>query len=306
MNAQTGNLPASVRQRLLTLAKARNEDFQRVLVQYALERLLYRLSRSQYADRFILKGALLFTLWMEEPHRRTRDLDLLGAGDPSPERLTPLFQELCTLVVEADGLVFDAGSVIARPIREENLYGGVRVNLKAFLDAARIPLQIDVGFGDAVTPVPTVIRFPTLLEFPAPSLRAYAQETVIAEKLSALVALGLDNSRLKDFFDLWTLAQHFPFDGERLGEAISATFARREMSLPVGTPVGLSEVFSSNAAKQTQWRTFLQQSASPPRQTLALDEVIAFIGTFLLPVLSTLSSSGTRTGMWPPGGPWQN
>jgi hypothetical protein len=305
MKAQTGNLPASVRQRLLTLAKARQEDFQRVLVQYALERLLYRLSQSPYADRFILKGALLFTLWMAEPHRRTRDLDLLGSGDGSPEHLTLLFQELCTLPVEADGLAFDADSVTARPIREENIYGGVRVTLKAFLGAARISLQIDVGFGDAVTPGPAVIRFPTLLDFPAPSLRVYAQETVIAEKLSALVALGMDNSRMKDFFDLWTLAQHFPFEGERLGEAIRATFARREMSLPVGTPVGLSKVFSSHTAKQTQWRAFLQQSVSPSRQALTLDTAIGFVGTFLLPILNTLSTEETWTGVWPPGGPWQ-
>lgn len=299
------NLAASVRQRLLTLAKARNDDFQRLLTQYALERLLYRLSRSVYAERFILKGALLFTLWMEEPHRPTRDLDLLGAGEPSIERLAVLFQDLCALEVEADGLSFEGSSVAARQIREETIYGGVRVTLKAFLDKARIPLQIDVGFGDAVTPPPEVITFPTLLEFPAPSLRAYAQETVIAEKLSALVSLDLDNSRMKDFFDLWTLAQRFPFDGARLSEAISATFARRGMSIPADAPTGLSEVFSGSPAKQIQWRAFLQQSVLPPQQALPLDEVVSFLGLFLLPVLRALSAGEIMTGTWPAGGPWR-
>ena len=150
MNTNPINLAASVRQRLLTLAKARQDDFQYVLTQYALERLLYRLSRSGFAESFVLKGALLFTLWVDEPHRRTRDLDLLGTGEPSPERLVLLFQELCTLDVDADGLTFDADSVVAKPIREENIHGGVRVTLRAFLEKARIPLQIDVGFGDAM------------------------------------------------------------------------------------------------------------------------------------------------------------
>lgn len=306
MSTNPINLAASVRQRLLTLAKARQDDFQYVLTQYALERLLYRLSRSEVPERFVLKGALLFTLWIDEPHRRTRDLDLLGTGDPSAERLVLLFQELCMLDVEADGLTFDAGSVVAKPIREENIYGGIRVTLRAFLDKARIPLQIDVGFGDAVMPAPTVITYPTLLEFPAPSLRAYAQETVIAEKLSALVALDMDNSRMKDFFDLWTLAKRFSFEGKSLGAAISATFERRGMSIPASTPVGLTEVFSGNPTKQTQWRAFLRQSVSLPQQALMLEEVISLLAIFLLPVMNALSADGIMPGTWSPNGPWQN
>lgn len=298
------NIAASVRQRLYNLAKAQNDDFQRILTQYALERLLYRLGCSPHAGRFILKGALLFLLWTEEPHRRTRDLDLLGAGDPSPERLAALFREICVLEVEDDGLVFDAATVTAKPIREENIYGGVRVTLKATLDKARIPVQVDVGFGDSVTPEPVAIEFPTLLPFPSPQLRAYVRETVIAEKFSAMVTLDLDNSRMKDFFDLWFLAKQFAFDGERLKEAIRATFERRTLSIPQGTPTALTTVFSENAAKQTQWKAFVAHNVSEPFHSLSLREVIAFLADFLLPVLKALQGDSAFPFQWEPAGPW--
>ncbi len=270
-----------MRQRLLNLSTVRQDNFNRLLTQYALERLLYRISRSPHSEHFILKGAMLFLLWMEEPHRHTRDLDLLGTGDPAPERLTALFQEICILEVAEDGMVFDPTTVTAKNIREENMYGGVRVRLTAFLEKARIPLQIDVGYGDAVTPDPEAMTFPTLLDFPPPLLRAYARETVIAEKLSALITLDMDNSRMKDFFDLWILTKQFGFEGEQLGQAVVATFARRSLRLPEGTPTGLSETFWGSPAKQVQWRTFVRQSVSPSLQTLTLEEVIDFIASFL-------------------------
>ena len=298
------NVAASVRQRLLNLARARQDDFQRILTQYALERLLYRLSQSEYAGGFILKGALLFLLWTEEPHRRTRDLDLLGAGDPSPARYAAIFRTLCTLTVEEDGLVFDPASVTAQHIREENIYGGVRVTLTALLENARIRVQVDVGFGDAVAPEPAMVEFPTLLNFAPPRLRAYAPETVIAEKLSALVALDLANSRLKDFFDLWFLARSFAFDGSRLADAIAATFARRVQPLPRDTPTGLTTAFAGNAAKQTQWQAFVRQNVSTSLQVLTLPEVVAAIALFLLPVLEALRESAPFTKHWEPGGPW--
>ena len=298
------NVAASVRQRLLNLARARNDDFQRVLTQYALERLLYRLCRSDHASSFVLKGALLFLLWTDEPHRRTRDLDLLGAGDPSPERYAAIFRDLCALAVEEDGLVFDPASVTARHIREDNIYGGVRVMLTVGLQNARIHVQVDVGFGDAVTPEPVTVEFPTLLAFPPPRLLAYASETVIAEKFSALVALDMDNTRLKDFFDLWFLARSFVFDGPTLAQAIAATFERRTLPLPQDTPTGLTALFSSNPTKQAQWKAFVRQNVSAPFQMLTLPEVISAIATFLMPPLESLRNGATFPKHWEPGGPW--
>lgn len=299
------NLAASVRQRLLNRAKAANEDFQRVLTRYALERLLYRISRSRHADRFILKGALLFLLWVDEPLRRTKDLDLLGTGSPAPEDLAAVFRELCVLEVQEDGLRFDEQSVAARPIREENIYGGVRVTLVAYLDSARIPLQVDVGFGDVVTPAPVPVTFPALLDFPPPELRAYVPETVVAEKLSALIVLDLDNSRMKDFFDLWMLGQRFAFDGERLSEAIAATFAQRGVAVPATAPTGLTERFSTHPARQTQWRAFAKQALSPTLQPLDLEEVVTFAAGFLVPILDSLRDGSWFRATWQPGGPWR-
>ena len=299
------NVGASVRQRLLNLAKARQEDFQRILTQYALERLLFRLSQSDHANTFVLKGALLFLVWREEPHRRTRDLDLLGAGDPSPERYVGIFRDLCTLPIEEDGLVFDPTSVLAQHIREENIYGGVRVTLTVRLENARIPVQVDVGFGDAIAPEPTFVEFPTLLSFAPRRLRAYAPETVIAEKLSAMVALDLSNSRLKDFFDLWFLARSFAFDGSELAHAIAATFTRRAQALPPNTPTGLTDAFADNPAKQTQWQAFVRQNVSASFQALPLPEVISAIATFLLPVLEALRMGEVFAKHWEPGGPWK-
>jgi hypothetical protein len=298
------NLAASVRQRLLNLAQARGEDFQRLLTRYAIERFLYRLSQSPHASCFILKGALLFLLWMEEPPRRTKDLDLLGTGDPSPACLTEICRELCALAVENDGLTFAPETVTARFIREDNVYGGVRIRLVAFLEKARIPIRIDVGFGDAITPAPQEVPFPTLLDFPAPQLRVYPRETVIAEKPNAVVVLDWDNTRMKDFYDLWTLGQRFAYDGERLREAVAATFARRAVPLPDHLPVGLSREFSEHPQKQAQWKAFVQQSGALTNQPRSLAEVVAFLGAFLLPVLEAARESQKWAEAWPPGGSW--
>jgi hypothetical protein len=298
------NLPASVRQRLLNLSRERHDDFQRIITQYALERLLYRISRSADANQFILKGAMLFLIWMEEPHRRTRDLDLLGVGDPTPERLSAIFRDICRLQVEPDGLTFDPETIAARHIREDNIYGGIRVTLEARLENARIPLQIDVGFGDSAVPDPEPVEFPTLLPFPAPRVRAYVRETVIAEKLHALIALDMDNSRMKDFFDLWTLAKQFSFDGERLSHAVSATFARRGMSIPPQTPTGLTPAFSRNPAKHAQWKGFARRSLSSAELAPELEEVVGTIASMLEPILSALRTGDVLRGTWTAGGTW--
>jgi len=196
------NLPASVRQKLANLARERNVDFGLILVKYGLERILFRLSRSRHHDDFILKGALLFELWTEQRYRPTRDADFLARGDNAPERFAHIFRELCVLEVDEDGLRFDAETVEAERISEDADYEGVRVTLVAYLERAKIPIQIDVGFGDIVTPAPSRTAYPTLLEYPGPRLLAYPKETVVAEKLEALVKLGIANTRMKDFYDL--------------------------------------------------------------------------------------------------------
>ncbi len=305
MNAKpTGNRAASVRQRLLNLAKARGEEFQRLLVRYALERLLYRLSVSEQKDRFLLKGALLFAVWSPERHRPTRDLDLLGYGDPSWQGLADTFRGLCAMEASEDGIVFLAETVVCTEIREETEYGGLRVTLTARLGTAEIPVQVDVGFGDAITPAPEEVAFPTLLEMPAPLLRAYPRETVVAEKCEAMVSLELGNSRMKDFYDVWTLARTCPFDGATLSQALHATFARRGTPIPAGRPIALSEEFSADAAKRAQWQAFCRRSV-PRELAPSLEEVIVALAQFLLPPLTAIHAGDRYGAVWSPAEGWR-
>lgn len=300
------NVAASVKQRLINHGKLHSIEFQRVLVLYGTERLLYRLSVSPFAEHFILKGASLFSLWLDELHRRTRDVDLLGRDEPDIERFAAMFKVICEFQVVEDGLRFDAETVKAKPIREENEFGGIRVTLVAFLDQARIPLQVDIGFGDATVPAPVKVVFPTLLaDFAAPQLLAYQKETTIAEKLHALVVLARGNSRMKDFFDLYVLAQEFSFTMATLSAAVRDAFARRSTALPVTVPDGLTQDFAQDPAKQTQWKAFLKQNVSPPRDALALPDVITGINAFLLPVLDAARGDSDASATWAPGGPWK-
>jgi hypothetical protein len=296
----------SVRDRLLELARQRNQDFQLILTRYGLERFLYRLSQSEYRDRFILKGAMLFTLWDDQAPRPTRDVGFLGFGDSDEATLQEIFRTFCKVSVEDDGLLFLADSVQVEQIRDATKYGGIRVTLLGNLAGARIPIQADVGFGDAVTPEPEQVDYPTLLEYPAPCLRVYPRETVVAEKYQALVNLGIANSRMKDFYDLWIIAHQFEFDGLTLSEAIRNTFARRQTALQKQTPSGLSSTFYSDKQKNLQWNAFLKKgmlfSTSPPP---SLEEVCNLLGTFLMPPTQTLENNQTFTGQWQPGGPWK-
>jgi len=292
------NVAASVRRRLLNLAQERGEEFQLVLTRYAIERILYRLSRSTHRDRFILKGATLFAVWTGTPHRATRDLDLLGFGDNSPSQLAQVFREICAMDVGDEGLTFDTEGVRAAPIREDNIYGGIRVEFEAHLGSARISLQVDVGFGDAITPEPEELSIPVLLDFPPPILRAYQKETVVAEKFHAMVALGMTNSRMKDFFDIAWLADHFAFDEARLRDAIRATFVRRTTTLPHVVPLALSSEFHGNETKRAQWRAFVRrinQSEQP-----SLEGTVDRIASLLLPFVNDDRQNRT----WRPGGPW--
>lgn len=305
MNDQRGkNTAASVRDRLLSLARERSEDSQLLLTQYGLERLLYRLSQSDYRDRFILKGAMLFMLWSEQPHRPTRDVDFLGFGDSSDSGLQKIFGELCELSVADDGLKLMSNSVQVAAIRDDTEYGGMRVKLLGDLAGARVPIQADIGFGDVVTPEASVIDYPTLLDGPAPRLRAYPRETVVAEKYQALVNLGMANSRMKDFYDLWVIAREFHFDGLTLSEAIGNTFSRRQTPLPEHTPSGLSSEFYEDAQKSTQWNAFLKKGMLVTHPT-SLEEVCLFLETFLGPLTRALVQNKDFRTTWEPGGPWR-
>ncbi len=262
------NLAASIRARLLNHADAAKEDFNLTLTRYGLERLLYRLSVSPHAGRFLLKGALLFSLWYDQPHRPTRDADLLAFDPDDVDSMIAVFREICSVPCD-DGMLFDAASVRGAEIRKSAGYGGVRIDLQARLDGARISLQVDLGFGDAVTPGPEAVRYPVLSDdLPAPQLRAYPKATVIAEKLHAICLLGLANTRMKDYFDLDVLLRDGALDRAELRRAIGATFARRGLALPDDWPVGLSDAFAGDPAKQAQWMGFLRRNGLD-RVTLA-------------------------------------
>ncbi len=299
----TTNLAASVRARLTALAKQQGDAVERVFLRYAIERLLYRLALSGYRDQFVLKGAMLFSLWAAVPYRSTGDLDLLGQGDPAPDRMAAIFSTICAAAVDDDGMFYDAASVCAQSVREDEDDGGVRVTLRATLAGARLAIQIDIGFGDAVMPGASDVNYPSLLGFPSPFLRAYPPETVVAEKLEALVSLDMRNSRMKDFFDLWVIAKTFDFNGSTLAAAVAATFERRSTSFPQGLPVALTKTFSNDTGKQSQWRAFLN------RTTIAIAPepfpiLIAFIADFVAPLMKTKAATDMAGMTWQPGGPW--
>lgn len=297
------NLAASVRQRLQNLARARKEDFQLVLGRFALERLLYRLSQSPHSALFVLKGAILFQLWTDQPHRPTRDIDFLGSGDSSVARLQSIFSDVCQQPTEDDGLIFVAASVAGELIKPDQEYEGVRITLLAQLERARIPIQIDVGFGDAITPGPESIQFPSLLGFPTPLVASYPKETVVAEKLQAAVMLGMANTRMKDFYDLWVLTQQFEFSGELLCRAVQATFARRRTEIPVSLPLALTAEFTQDKAKQSQWQAFLKRGRLA--SDLSLEQVIGVLSEFLGPVLQAARTAEPRSDHWKARGPWE-
>jgi predicted nucleotidyltransferase component of viral defense system len=271
------NIGASVRQRLLNLAHARGQPMELLLTRYALERLLHRLSLSPHRERFVLKGAMLLATWFDEPHRATRDVDLLGFGDAAEESLLETFREILAVEVD-DGVIFDLKGLRIEAIREEIEYGGSRIRTTAALAGARIPITVDIGFGDAVEPGVEDINLPVLLDMPSPHLRAYPPETVIAEKFHAMVILGRANSRMKDYYDVWMLTGAFEIDPERLRRAIAATFSRRNTAIPASVPDGLSDDFSADANKQRQWAGFVGALSG---QVPELDQVVSELRTRL-------------------------
>lgn len=291
------NLSASVKARLLNLAQKRREAFNDLVVRYCIERLLYRLSQSRHADRFLLKGAMLFVLWDDRVPRPTKDVDFLGFGDMEVDAVAAAVREIISSVVPPDGLRFEADSVKAEEIREGREYGGIRVHLTAWLGKGRIPLQIDVGCGDAVTPAPEETAFPVLLDFPVPQVRAYPVYTVVAEKFEAIVSIGPRNTRMKDFHDLWFLSRRFDFDGNMLHRAIAATFLRRGTELN-GELLPFASAYVNDIERQIQWQAFLVRNAlqGPPENFPILMETLReFVGPVRRPNLQ----------QWHAGKGWQ-
>jgi hypothetical protein len=296
------DIAASVHQRLLNRARASHRPFNELLQYYALERFLYRLSASRHADGFVLKGSLMWVAWCAPVRRPTKDIDLLGKVPRDADALRAVFADVCRQPVEPDGMNFDPESIKVSAIAEATEYGGIRVRLHGRLGNARLALQVDIGFGDAVWPAAETIEYPTLLDSPAPRLLGYSRESAIAEKLHAMVHLDVLNSRMKDFFDLWLMSRQFDFDGRRLAEAISATFARRGDTLPA-LPLALTGRFADDADKAVQWRAFLEKSrieAAPP----LFSAVVADIARFLKPVTRNLSEGRVLDRTWKAGGPW--
>lgn len=302
---ERSNLAASIRARLLNLARARGEDFQLALTRYGLERLLYRLSRSAHEERFVLKGAMLFVLWSEDSHRPTRDVDFLGVGDMGQETLGRIFREICTVAVEEDGVTFDPDSVQVESIRDDTEYGGMRVTMAGELSGARIPVQADIGVGDAVTPASVKVDYPVLLDGPAPVIATYTRESVVAEKYQAMVAFGMANSRMKDYYDLWVLACGHSFEATVLGDAIGNTFERRRTALPNDTPLGLSSEFYTDRQKNAQWRAFVSKIVTGNGSTgPELEEVCELLASFLMTPTRIASDADDRHSHWAAGGPW--
>ncbi len=294
------NIPASVRQRLLNRAKSDRRPFNELLQYYAMERFLYRLSQSAHADRFILKGALMLRVWRSPELRPTMDIDMLGKTSNEEADIVAQIRDILTVDVETDGLAFDPDSIQAERITEDAYYEGIRIRFLGALGSARINMQIDIGFGDVVYPEPEESDLPTMLNSPAPRLLCYSRESSIAEKLEAMVKLGMLNSRMKDFYDIWLLSRQFDFDGTKLAEAIRLTFEQRGTTLPAEIEA-FTEPFIE--AKQTQWAAFwkrLQQNHVPA----SFREITASVDRFLSPIVAALSSGKPSPTNWTAPGAW--
>jgi predicted nucleotidyltransferase component of viral defense system len=296
------NVAASVHQRLLNKARETKRPFNELLQYFAMERFLYRLSESPYAERFVMKGALMFVVWHAPVSRPTMDIDLLGITDNDVDAIVHMVKEICPQDVEADGLVFDPDSVKGQRIAEDANYEGVRVRFRGKLGTARISMQLDIGFGDVVIPPLQVTEYPTLLALPAPRLRAYSRESAVAEKFEAMVKLDVLNSRMKDFYDVWLLARQFDFDGPTLAEAIAKTFSRRGTPIPTDAAALMQKV-GAYAGKEAQWQGFIRRNRL---QDIPGDfsVIVGAIVIFLAPISKALAANSPFKGIWKAPGPW--
>jgi predicted nucleotidyltransferase component of viral defense system len=298
------NVAASVRNRLQSQAKKTGEDFQFLLQRYASERFLYRLGRSAHRSRYVLKGAMLFALWGGSLYRPTRDIDFTGYGSSDPEDVLAALRDVCGFSVEDDSVFFDPKTLTAEPIRDDSEYHGLRIKFQGRLENARIPMQIDVGFGNAIEPHAVDTDYPTLLDMPAPRISAYPQEAVVAEKLHSMVVLGERNSRYKDFYDLHALARQFKFEGGLLARAIAATFDRRRTAITAALPAVLTPRFYADDIRARQWRAYLNRNELPgaPSDFVMVGELLR---TFLGPIWGALVEERPFADSWPAGGPWR-
>jgi predicted nucleotidyltransferase component of viral defense system len=298
----TPNIPPSVHQRLLNNARATGRPFNDILQRFALERFLYRMGRSPYASRFVLKGALMLTAWQVPYARPTRDIDLLGRMENSVEQVVSAIEAICREPVTDDGLRFETEGIVGERITETASYSGVRLRFAAYLGKARIPMRIDIGFGDPLVPGPSLVRLPTILDYPPPEVQGYSRESAIAEKYQIMVYLGQINSRMKDFYDIWALATHFPFKGPTLAQAISETFESR--GTPLSThPVAFSDAFTQDGAKQVQWEAFRRRMHMEDMPA-TLQEVVVVIAAFLEPLTEALVTGQPFQQRWEPGRCW--
>lgn len=304
MKKDIANLQASVRARLQNNAKETNRPFAEVLQYYGMERFLYRFSKSEYANKFVLKGALLFTVWQISERRTTRDIDFLARFDNRVENIETVVRSVCDLAVEPDGLIFDAKTVQGRKIKEDADYEGVWVKFIGFLDRSRIPIQIDFGFGDIVYPKTMTIDYPVILDFPKPHLKGYPIESVVSEKIEAMVKLGLLNSRMKDFFDIWLMMHQFDFNGVNLMGALKKTFNHRKTDIPKGRPLFAAEIYDEKSDRQTLWKAFLRKgdikNAPEKLATIAKE-----IEGFLIKPLDAISKELEFRAEWKLSGPWK-
>jgi len=303
MSGKITNIAASVHQRLLNKAKESSRPFNEILQYFAIERFIYRLSMSPHADRFILKGALMLPVWSGPSSRSTLDIDLLGRIDNSLETIVAVMKDASSIDVENDGMSFDAHTITAHRITEDADYEGVRVRLQGMLGTARISLQIDIGFGDVIVPKPGKVTYPVILDFPAPELGGYTMESTIAEKFQAMVKLGIANSRMKDFYDIWFLSRMFDFKGKVLAEALIKTFENRNTPVTIDSAV-FDPSFPKERVKKSQWQGFIRKAnlTGPPED---FEEVVAAIRGFLEPLVATLAEKRVFTKTWNASGSWR-
>lgn len=289
-----------MRQLLLNLSRERKDDFGLLLTKYGLERMLHRIAKSEYRNRFVLKGALLFELWTARRYRPTRDADFLALGRDTPEGFAQIFRKICETTVEDDGLIFDPKTVTAERISEDANYKGIRIKFAGYLENARIPIQIDLGFGDAITPAPLEMEIPSLLNLPASKMLTYPRESVIAEKFEAMISLGIANSRMKDFYDILTLSREFSFDGAILSKAIKKTFAVRNTHLPAEMPMALAAEYFNDPDKKKQWTAFHRKNRGFVSES-SLQSVCEEIAMFLMPLVRALNGKSAMPGKWSTG-----
>ncbi|NHZ84268.1 MAG: nucleotidyl transferase AbiEii/AbiGii toxin family protein [Planctomycetia bacterium] len=300
-NTNPTNLSASVRQRLLNLSRERREDFQYILTRYGVERLLFRLSQSDYKSKFILKGATLIRIWSGKEYRPTRDIDFLGYGEYSEEELIEIFRNICSIDVESDGLNFDLDSITIENIRADNEYAGNRIKINSTIENTRIRIQIDLAYGDAINPSVKKIKYPTLLDFSAPNIFIYPPESVVAEKLHALISLGIANTRMKDIYDILELSRIFSFNGNKIMTAIKKTFDRRKTVIPSDTPISFTKEFIN--AKNQNWKAFLSRSGLE-NDSIPFSDTINELSLFILPIFDAFSKNSNFPKKWDRNKEW--